>query len=229
VCPHKQQWLMTSADGVSKVTTAAFLTSHSISPSIRTSLTPIKKGRQLNTNCTKHFPHPQNKDDNHITPVTTKSSLHLTSPQYPSPHLFLLFTHTPTQYIYRASTHTSQPCHHTKLWKAKNMVRTVLHAVWICPTTLMMTRFNANNFFMRFFCSSTQSKARHHYNRSQGPPPDPDDHGYTRGPHPHDSWCPLCLPTLLPVMKTITEAVHGMHTNAPLLTLNPMILTCTIT
>jgi len=180
--------------------TAAFLTSHSISPSIRTSLTPIKKGRQLNTNCTKHFPHPQNKDDNHITPVTTKSSLHLTSPQYPSPHLFLLFTHRLTQYIYRASTHTSQPCHHTKLWKAKNMVRTVLHAVWICPTTLMMTRFNANNFFMRFFCSSTQSKARHHYNRSQGPPPDPDDHGYTRGPHPHDSWCPL-----------------------------PMILTCTIT
>mmetsp|Transcript_36838 Transcript_36838/g.55077 ORF Transcript_36838/g.55077 Transcript_36838/m.55077 type:complete len:94 (+) Transcript_36838:510-791(+) len=56
---------MTSADGVSKVMTAAFLTSHSISPSIRTSLTPIKKGRQLNTNCTKHFPHPQNKDDNH--------------------------------------------------------------------------------------------------------------------------------------------------------------------
>jgi len=101
---------MTSADGVSKVTTAAFLTSHSISPSIRTSLTPIKKGRQLNTNCTKHFPHPQNKDDNHITPVTTKSSLHLTSPQYPSPHLFLLFTHRLTQYIYRASTHTSQPC-----------------------------------------------------------------------------------------------------------------------
>mmetsp|Transcript_20619 Transcript_20619/g.30627 ORF Transcript_20619/g.30627 Transcript_20619/m.30627 type:complete len:206 (+) Transcript_20619:1375-1992(+) len=33
------------------------------------------------------------------------------------------------------------------------------------------------------------------------------------------------LPTLLPVAQTTTEAIHGMHTTAPLLTLNQMIQT----
>uniref|UniRef100_A0A7S4VWP8 Cytochrome b5 heme-binding domain-containing protein n=2 Tax=Ditylum brightwellii TaxID=49249 RepID=A0A7S4VWP8_9STRA len=40
------------------------------------------------------------------------------------------------------------------------MVRTVLHAVWIGLTAIMVTRFDANTFFMRFFRDLARSKAR---------------------------------------------------------------------